>query len=140
MTWCSSRSPIRSRPSTTRRGSSTPTSAKPQKALELVLALQKRVNAAALPGEFYDTLGAIQESVGQTSDAEQSYLDGLKKSPEHPMLNFHFGKMIASDRSRAGKARSHLNKALAAGDRLSPPMTREAVRLVELLDQEKAVR
>ena len=44
-----------------------------RQALELVLALQKRVNAAALPGEFYDTLGSIQESVGKTREAEQSY-------------------------------------------------------------------
>ncbi len=76
--------------------------------------MQKRVNAAALPGEFYDTLGSIQESIGKTRDAEQSYLDGLKKAPEHPVLNFHFGKMIATDRSRAGRARTHLKKALDA--------------------------
>ena len=72
-----------------------------RQALELVLALQKRVNSAALPGEFYDTLGSIQESIGKVRDAEQAYIDGLKKAPEHPVLNFHFGKMIASDRSRA---------------------------------------
>jgi len=111
-----------------------------QKALDMVLALRQRVSAAALPGEFYDTLGAIQESTGQPSAAEQSYLEGLKKAPKHPVLNFHFGKLIASDRSRAPEARSHLNTALAAGDRLSPPMAREAVRLVGLLDQEKGVR
>ena len=39
-------------------------------------------------------------------DAEQSYLDGLKKDPENPVLNFHFGKLIAADRSRAAKAKS----------------------------------
>ncbi len=81
-----------------------------KEALELVLALQKRVNAGVLPCEFYDTLGAIQESIGQRTNAEQSYLDGLKKSPEHPMLNFHFGKMIASDRARAPKARPALEE------------------------------
>ena len=32
-----------------------------------------------LPCEFYDTLGAIQESIGQTASAEQSYLDGLEE-------------------------------------------------------------
>src|SRR5262249_22541430 len=37
-----------------------------QKALDLVLDLQKRVNAAALPGEFFDTVGSILESLGQT--------------------------------------------------------------------------
>ena len=87
-------------------------------ALELVLALQKRVNSTALPGEFYDTLGSIQESIGQVQDAEQAYTDGLKKSPEHPVLNFHFGKMIASDRSRAVKALPYLRRAIG---KLSPP-------------------
>jgi len=109
-------------------------------ALEMVLALRQRVSAAALPGEFFDTLGAIQESVGQTGNAEQSYLEGLKKSPKNPVLNFHLGKLIANDRGRAGKARSHLNTALAAGDRLSPPMKGEAVRLVELLAREDGGR
>jgi predicted Zn-dependent protease len=111
-----------------------------QKALDMVLALRQRVNTAALPGEFYDTLGAIQESIGKSSDAEQSYVDGLKKAPNHPVLNFHLGKLIASDRSRARTARSHLSTALAAGDRLSPPMTREAMQLVQLLDSEKIGR
>jgi len=109
-----------------------------RQALDLVLALQKRVTAAALPGEFYDTLGSILESVGKTNDAEQSYLDGLKKAPEHPVLNFHFGKMIASDRDRAAEARSRLKKAIDNG-RLSPPMAREAIRLVQLIDRKQTV-
>ena len=103
-----------------------------RQALELVLGLQKRVNSAALPGEFYDTLGSIQESIGKIRDAEQAYTDGLRKSPEHPVLNFHFGKMIAGDRSRAVKARPYLMKALEGN--LSPPMTQEATRLVQLID------
>ena len=96
-------------------------------ALDLVLDLRKRVNAAFLPGEFYDTLGAIQESIGQTGDAEQSYLEGLKRSPENPVLNFHFGKLIFSDRDRVSKALTYLNKALHNRERLSPPMTRECL-------------
>jgi tetratricopeptide (TPR) repeat protein len=104
-----------------------------RQALELVLDLQKRVNSAALPGEFYDTLGSIQESIGKVRDAEQAYTDGLRKAPEHPVLNFHFGKMIASDRSRAVNARRYLMKALEG--KLSPPMTQEATRLVQLIDR-----
>jgi predicted Zn-dependent protease len=111
-----------------------------QRALELVLELQKGVSTAALPGEFYDTLGAIQESVGQVGNAEKSYLDGLKKAPAHPVLNYHFGKMIAADRSRAGTARSHLKRALAARERLSPSMTQDAIRLVQQLERDGAVR
>ena len=104
-----------------------------RQALELVLDLQKRVNSTALPGEFYDTLGSIQESIGEVRDAEQAYTDGLRKAPEHPVLNFHFGKMIASDGSRAVKARRYLMKALEGN--LSPPMTQEATRLVQLIDR-----
>ena len=109
-----------------------------RQALELVLDLQKRVNSAALPGEFYDTLGSIQESIGKVGDAEQAYTDGLRKAPEHPVLNFHFGKMIASDRSRAVKARRYLMKALEG--HLSPPMTQEATRLVQLIDRKESIQ
>jgi tetratricopeptide (TPR) repeat protein len=106
---------------------------KTPQALEMAVALQKRVASAALPGEFYDTLGAIQEAVGQTKNAEQAYLDGLKKSPDHPMLNFHYGKMIATDRSRKSSARSHLKKVIAASDRINPELAREAARLLQSL-------
>ena len=105
-----------------------------REALELVLSLQKRVNAGVLPCEFYDTLGTILESIGQITNAEQSYLDGLKKSPEHPMLNFHFGKMMASDRTRAQKALPHLKKAVEKGERTNPQMAQEAIKLVQRLE------
>jgi tetratricopeptide (TPR) repeat protein len=111
-----------------------------REALDIAVALQKRVNPSALPCEFYDTLGAIQESIGQTSSAERSYLDGLRKSPEHPMLNFHFGKMIASDRSRAQKAKNHLKKAVEKPDRINPKMAREAIELVEAIDRGRSTR
>jgi tetratricopeptide (TPR) repeat protein len=100
------------------------------KALELVLDLQRRVHAAALPGEFYDTLGSILESAGRTREAEQAYLDGLNKAPENAVLNFHYGRLITADRTRAAKARTYLGKALAARDRLSPLMAQEADTLL----------
>ncbi len=100
------------------------------KALELVLDLQKRVARNSLPCEFFDTVGSIQESVGQPLDAEQSYLDGLKKAPENPVLNFHFGKLLAADLGRSHKAKLHLNKALAAREQLRPSMVKEAEILV----------
>jgi cellulose synthase operon protein C len=113
---------------------------KSREALEIVVSLQKRVNPAALPCEFYDTLGAIQEAIGQTASAEQSYLDGLKKSPEHPRLNFHFGKMIASDRSRKQKARTHLQKVVEKADRINPKIAQEAIHLVEVIDRGVTIR
>jgi cellulose synthase operon protein C len=103
------------------------------KALELVVDLMKRVPLAALPCEFFDTVGSIQEAVGQSTEAEQSYLDGLKKSPENAVLNFHFGKLLAADPGRSHKAKSHLNKALAARDQLRPSMADEADHLVRTL-------
>ena len=93
--------------------------------------LQKPV-PAALPSEFFDTLGAIQESIGQTRDAEATYLEGLKKDSRNPALNFHYGKLLTADpdRIRAGKARSYLTRALADRRRLSPNMAREADHLL----------
>jgi cellulose synthase operon protein C len=108
-----------------------------QEALDLVLALQKRVNPVALPAEFYDTLGSIQQAVGLTREAEQSYLSGLRKSENHAVLNYHFGKMIAGDPSQALKAKAHLNKAIASRDKLAPPMAEEAVHLIQVIDQQR---
>jgi len=42
------------------------------------------------------------------------------------VLNYHFGKLLASDRSRSGRARGYLVKALAGRDQLSPNMARDA--------------
>ena len=81
-----------------------------QQAFELLQSLMKQVNAAALPGELYDTLGAIQETLGRRSDAEQSYQSGLTRSPNHPVLNYHFGKLLATDRTRTARARGYLAK------------------------------
>jgi cellulose synthase operon protein C len=100
-----------------------------REALEIAQALRKRAVPVALPCEFYDTLGAIQESVGQARDAEASYLEGLKKDPKNPALNFHFARLLAADPARASKARSYLAKALADRGRLSPTMAREADQL-----------
>ena len=111
-----------------------------REALDLVVGLQKRVSPAVLPCEFYDTLGAIQESIGQRTSAEQAYLDGLKKSPEHPMLNFHFGKMIAADRTRAQKGIPYLKKAVERGERTNPQMAREAIKLVQSLESGGRIR
>lgn len=105
-----------------------------QEALELAQALVARANPAALPGEFYDTLGAIQESVGRPADAEESYQEGLKRSPELAVLHYHYGKLIAADKARGNRAKDHLSKAIASKDQLSPDMADEAVRLVNQID------
>ncbi len=104
-----------------------------QEAFELMQSLMKDVNVAALPGEFYDTLGAIQEKLGRRGDAEQSYQTGLARSPNHPVLNYHFGKLLAADRSRTARAREYLAKALEGRDQLSPAMVQDAELLVRQL-------
>ncbi len=106
---------------------------KSREALDLVLALRDRAIPVTLPCEFFDTLGAIQESVGKVSEAESSYLEGLKKDDRNAVLNFHFGRLLAADRARAPKARMHLKKALDARDRLTPTMALEADTLVRKL-------
>ncbi len=100
-----------------------------QQAYELMQSLMKHVNAAVLPGEFYDTLGYIQESLGRRGDAEQSYQSGLARSPDHPVLNYHFGKLLAADRTRTARARVYLAKALEGRSQLSPAMARDAETL-----------
>ena len=95
------------------------------------------MNPVALPAEFYDTLGSIQQAVGLTREAEQSYLSGLRKSENHAVLNYHFGKMIAGDPSQALKAKAHLNKAIASRDKLAPPMAEEAMHLIQVIDQQR---
>ena len=102
-----------------------------RQALELAKGLVERVNSAALPGEFYDTMGAIQEAVGQTADAEQSYIEGLRRSPDLAVLHYHYGKLIAADKTRGSRAKDHLAKAIAGRDQLSPVMADDAVRLVQ---------
>jgi tetratricopeptide (TPR) repeat protein len=102
-------------------------------ALELASGLLKRVDPATLPGEFFDTLGAIQEALGRTGDAEDSYSKGLRKSPDHPVLNYHMGKLVAADRRRASKAGNYLEKALAGRDHLSPAMASDLESVLQKL-------
>lgn len=102
-----------------------------RKALAMANALLGRVDPSTLPGEFFDTLGAIQEGLGQSREAEESYAKGLRKAPDHPVLNFHMGKLIAADGGRASQAREYLRKAFDGKDRLSPGMAEEVASLIE---------
>jgi hypothetical protein len=100
-------------------------------ALALAQSLLKRVDPETLPGEFFDTLGTIQEGMNNPRGAEEAYAQGLRKSPDHPMLNFHMGKLISKDRSRASKASGYLEKARAGSRRLSPSMADEVAALIQ---------
>jgi len=103
-----------------------------QAALELAQGLLQRVDPGLLPGEFYDTLGSIQEGLGNRPAAEESYKKGLSKSPEHPVLNYHMGQLMLADKGRARKAADYLKVAEAGRDRLPAAM---AGNLNSLLQQ-----
>lgn len=96
-----------------------------KQALDVTQGLLSRVDPSTLPGEFFDTLGAIQEAVGKPRDAEQTYARGLRKTPDHPVLNYHMGRLLRADKGKAEKARVYLEKALAGRRRLSPAMASE---------------
>jgi tetratricopeptide (TPR) repeat protein len=98
-------------------------------ALELALGLLKQADPATLPSEFFDTLGAVQEAAGKPRDAEDSYARGLRKTPDHPVLNYHMGKLLMAEHSR--KALSYLEKAYAARSRLSPKLADEVASLMK---------
>lgn len=102
-------------------------------ALELADGFLKRVDPATLPGEFFDTVGSIQEATGRAREAEDSYAKGLRKAPDHPVLNYHMGKLYASDRRRAAQAKTYLEKAIAGRDRLSPTMVSDLESVVKKL-------
>ncbi|CAN5840646.1 hypothetical protein BH23PLA1_BH23PLA1_07970 [soil metagenome] len=99
-------------------------------ALSLAEGLLQRTDRRTLPGEFFDTLGAIKEALGRTKEAEEMFAEGLKKSPDHPILNFHMGRLIASDRGRAARAGMYLEKALASRDALPPEIALEVDDLI----------
>ncbi|WP_152050594.1 tetratricopeptide repeat protein [Tautonia marina] len=92
---------------------------KDQEALDLIEGLLTRVEQRTLPGEFFDTLGSIQQAVGRNKDAEQSYTEGLKKSPDLAVLNFHLGRLIAADPERSARANQYLTRAWDARAQLS---------------------
>lgn len=101
-----------------------------QEALELASGLLAQVDPNTLPGEFFDTLGSIQEELGLRKEAEESFSRGLRKVPDHPMLNYHMGRLIASDRNRAAKAGPYLRRASEGRDQLPAPMAAEVVALL----------
>ncbi len=102
-------------------------------ALALADGLAHRVDPATLPGEFFDTLGEIQEAMGHSREAEDAYARGLRKSPDLPVLNYHMGRLVAADRSRSGDAMDFLRRAQKGSDRLRPSDRQEVAVLLDRL-------
>lgn len=104
-------------------------------ALELAEGLTRRADPSALPAEFYDTLGSICEAMGEPKKAEDAYAKGLRKAPGHASLNYHMGKLLASDRSRADRAAGYLAKASEGKARLSPEVAGEVETLLKTVQR-----
>ncbi len=102
-------------------------------ALEVAEALVRRSDPGTLPSEFFDTLGAIYEAMNRPTQAEEAYQQGLRKSSEGPMLNYHMGKLLATDPSRAGKALRYLEKAQANKAKLSPDAVADLDRVMKTI-------
>jgi predicted Zn-dependent protease len=103
-------------------------------ALDLALGLLKRSDPALLPGEFFDTLGTVQQATGRTRDAEMSYAEGLRKAPDHAVLNYHMGKLLLAEHNR--KALPYLERAYANRSRLSPKVADEVATLMKQATRE----
>ncbi len=99
-------------------------------ALELAEGLTRQRSENDLPPEFLDTLGAIQAAVGHLDDAERTFRKGLARAPEHPILNFHLGRLLSSQAHRADEAKPYLQKARSLKDALPQSM---AVEVDDLL-------
>ena len=82
-------------------------------ALDVAEGFARRMDAANLPPDFLDTLGSIQAEVGKVREAEATFEDGLRKAPEHPVLNYHMAKLLADRAEDKARARACLDKAEA---------------------------
>ena len=104
-------------------------------ALAVAEGLVRKVPIGALPPEFYDTLGSIQEALHQAENARDSYALGLRKSPDHPTLNYHMGKLLANDPKRSDEAAGCLEKARSGRAKLSPEMAKDLDGLLKTVSR-----
>jgi predicted Zn-dependent protease len=104
-------------------------------ASEIAEALVRRTAPGSLPPDFYDTLGAIRESAGNRPGAEEAFTLGLRQAPEHPILNYHMGRLLAADPASAVRARPYLDKALQARAALPGAMAEDLDRVVARLSR-----
>jgi tetratricopeptide (TPR) repeat protein len=102
-----------------------------QDALDLANAFLKKADPSTLPGEFFDTLGSIQEGMGQAKAAEETYGRGLNLAPDLAALNYHLGRLLAADRNRATKSVPYLEKAKSRAAALTPAMAKDVDALLK---------
>jgi tetratricopeptide (TPR) repeat protein len=102
-------------------------------ALALAEDLMKHLDRSTLPPEFLDTVGSIHEALGHKRQAEDCYGEGLRKAPDHPILNFHMGRLLATDVTTANRAKGYLKKASATLESIRPEMASKADQLLQRL-------
>jgi tetratricopeptide (TPR) repeat protein len=102
-----------------------------EEALALCETLARGAAPGTLPPDFYDTMGSVYEALRRPREAEAAYNAGLQRASDHPVLNFHLGRLLAADRTRAALAISHLRKAEAGRDGLTPAMAAELASLLK---------
>jgi tetratricopeptide (TPR) repeat protein len=103
-------------------------------ALDLVQGLLSRVDPSTVPADVFDTLGSIQEALHQDREAEASYARGLEQQPNHPALNLHMARLLATDPNRGPVAATFVKRALAARDQLPAPLAAELDTLAKQLN------
>ncbi|MBX6312725.1 MAG: tetratricopeptide repeat protein [Isosphaeraceae bacterium] len=104
-------------------------------ALTLAEGLLQGSDPEALPPEFFDTLGAIYEAARDAAKAEAAYARGLRKAPDHPMLNYHMGRLVAADKARSSQASVYLAKALAGRESLPVAIASEVDDLLKRVER-----
>jgi tetratricopeptide (TPR) repeat protein len=102
-------------------------------ALEVAEAYARTTDPASLPAEFLDTLGSIQAELGKVREAQATFQDGLRQAPDHPVLNYHMGKLIADGESDPARALSFLDKASKARDTMPASLARDLDQLLARL-------
>jgi tetratricopeptide (TPR) repeat protein len=102
-------------------------------ALEVAEGYARKADAAALPADFLDTLGSIQAEVGKVQEARATFEDGLRQAPDHPVLNYHMGKLIADREDDRSRARLYLDKANKGRDGMPASLARDLDQLMARL-------
>ena len=104
-----------------------------QQALDLTQGLLKRVNPATLPASSTTPSGPSRKRWAATATPRQSYQSGLRKSPDHPVLNYHSASCWPAIGTAPPGPGATSSKALANRDQLSPAMVQDAEHLVQQL-------
>ena len=99
--------------------------------------LLQRVDPNALPGEFFDTLGSIQEAIGRPEGRRGVVQEGARQVARAPGPELPHGPLLMADRQVEGPARprSTCKVAQAGSDRLPADMAGNLGSLLKQVGQ-----